>query len=172
MAKTVFIMLALASALSTIYIGHGLITAANAPVPTLIPTQIPSPNPTSTPSPTNTPTPTRRPLPTKIPIPTSKLTSAQIYEMTNIYGNKYRVDPNILRHIAICESGFNPLADNGQYAGMYQYSISTWQSYRKAMQLNPDPILRFDPEEAIKTTAYILSLYPNTQNNWPNCHPK
>ena len=83
------------------------------------------------------------------------------------YGSEYGVDEQLLEKIAHCESGFNPQAVNGPYGGMYQFLVSTWISNRKAMGLDPDPSLRFDAEEAIKTTAYKISK--DGTNAWPVC---
>ena len=66
--------------------------------------------------PTNTPTPTVTPRPTRIPTPTVKpqpeFSSEQIYGFTETYGHQYGVDPNVIRHIALCESTFKSGAKN------------------------------------------------------------
>lgn len=130
----------------------------------------PSPIPSSTPLPTlrPTPRPTRIPIPTTIPQP--KFTSEQIYNLINQYAGQYGIDPNVMRHMALCESGFNPFAKNHIYAGLFQYDAPTWKSFRKMMHLDPNPDLRFHAEEAIKTTAFILST--NRPYLWPNCYPR
>lgn len=89
--------------------------------------------------------------------------------MIDKYSVERGVDPNVIRHIAICESGFNPKAKRYIYAGLFQYDGATWKSYRKRMGENPDPDLRYNAEEAIKTTVYIVSL--KRLYLWPNCAP-
>jgi soluble lytic murein transglycosylase-like protein len=125
------------------------------------PTLIPSPTPTITPRPTKKPTPTPKPQP--------EFTSEQIYFLINKYSSLKGVDPNVIRHIAICESGFNPKARSYIYGGLFQYAPATWRSFRKMMGENPDTDLRFNAEEAIKTTVYIVSL--GRLYHWPNCAP-
>lgn len=83
------------------------------------------------------------------------------------YGEEYGVNEQLLERIAGCESTFNPQAVNGPYAGLYQFLTSTWVSNRKAMGLNSNPALRFNPEEAIKTTAYKISR--DGTGAWPVC---
>ena len=133
------------------------------PAPTLTPT------PTPTPLPTATPTPKPTPIPTPTPKPQPKVTSEEIYNMINKYSAEKGVDPNVIRHLAICESGFNPAAKNYIYGGLFQFAPATWKSYRNMMGMDPDPDLRFNAEEAIKTTVYIVSL--GRLNGWPNCQP-
>jgi soluble lytic murein transglycosylase-like protein len=95
------------------------------------------------------------------------LSSGELDVMFNKYGEKYGVSPLLLREIAACESSFNPRAVNGPYAGLFQFCTSTWVSNRQAMGLNPDPELRFNAEEAIKTTAYKISR--DGTGAWPVC---
>ena len=83
------------------------------------------------------------------------------------YGAEYGVDPNVLRSIAYCESTNNPAAVNGPYAGLFQFVTSTWVANRNAMGLDPDPALRFDAEEAIRTAAYKISR--DGTGAWPVC---
>lgn len=127
--------------------------------------------PTETPIPSSTPTP--KPKPTKVPTPTvkpvTKYTSEQIYGFTNEFGGKYGVNSDVIRHIAICESGFNPAAKNHMYAGMFQFDAATWKSFRKMMNKNPDPDLRFEAKEAVETVAFMLSIHREAL--WPNCIP-
>ena len=85
----------------------------------------------------------------------------------NKYSQEYGVDKQVLIKIADCESKFNPQAVNGSYAGMYQFLASTWISNRKAMGQDPNPSLRFNPEEAIKTTAFKISQ--DGTGTWPVC---
>ncbi|MCL4338549.1 transglycosylase family protein [Patescibacteria group bacterium] len=68
----------------------------------------------------------------------------------------------------MCESGLNPKADNGIYGGLYQFSAGSWETTRIRMNLNPDPNLRFNAEEAIKTAAFKLAA--DGVYAWPHCH--
>ena len=83
------------------------------------------------------------------------------------FSQEYSVDQNLLTKIAACESHFNANSVNGDYGGMFQYSSSTWQTTRTAMSLDPNPDLRFNAEEAIKTTAYKISR--GGSSAWPVC---
>lgn len=154
------------------------------PTPTVSPTSRPTSVPTATPGPTHTPTPSTTPTPiittlptlaptlTQTPTPTITIvvaTSEQINGFINQYASEYRLDPNVIRHIALCESGFNPSAKNLTYAGLFQFSPGTWTSYRNKMNKDPNPDLRVDAEEAVRTAAYVLSL--NKGSIWPNCMP-
>jgi hypothetical protein len=143
------------------------------PTPTLIPTNTPTPIPTLTPTPTDTPTPkpTLIPTPTQTPTPTSvPVTSNQLDGWFTQYSNHYSIDRQKLWNIAVCESGLRPNATNGIYGGLYQFSASAWHSTRSNMNENPDPDLRFNPEEAIKTAAFKISV--SGYNAWPNCGKK
>jgi hypothetical protein len=153
------------------------------PIPTaiiIIPTQKPSPIPTTTPSPTNTATPTSSPTakpsvtasptPLSTPTPTvlkTKVTSTELESYFTKYSDQYKIDKELLKRIAKCESGFNPNAKNLSYLGLYQFSESTWSSQRKRMGLNSDITLRTNAEESIKTAAHMIAN--GGQNAWPNC---
>lgn len=138
------------------------------PTPTLVPsptpTETPTPTPTRKPTPKNTPTP--KPTPTPTPVPVS---SEQINGFIEQYARQYSVDPNQLRHIAICESGFNPNAVNGPYAGLYQFASKTWSNNRNIMGEDPNPGLRLNAEESVQTAAYLYSI--KGPSLWPNCKP-
>jgi len=125
-------------------------------------------------SPTASPTATLAIKETPKPTPTSKpqpdFTSEQIYGFTEKYGILYAVDPNVLRHVALCESGFNPRAKNFIYSGLFQYDSNTWRKYRGEIGQDPDPDLRYHAEEAVETTAFALSH--GASRLWPNCYPK
>lgn len=54
------------------------------------------------------------------------------------------------------------------YVGMYQFAAQTWQSTRTAMGLDPNPELRMNAEESIKTAAYKIAN--GGIQAWPNCH--
>jgi hypothetical protein len=139
------------------------------PSPTVTPTPIPTITPT--PSPRPTPRPTRIPAPTPLPTPTSiPVTSQQLDSWFTQYSNHYSIDRNKLWLVAVCESGIRPHAVNGIYGGLYQFSASTWRVTRRTMNENPDPDLRFNPEEAIKTAAFKIST--DGLGPWPHCGKK
>jgi len=131
-----------------------------------IPTQTPSPSLTSTPTtvPTNTPTPT----PTHIPQPV--VTSEEIHKLMERFAGQYVVDVNVLRHVAVCESGFNPNASNHGYAGLYQFNKTAWVNNRHLMGEDINTDLRFNAEESVQTAAYLISN--GKRSLWPNCYPK
>ncbi len=89
--------------------------------------------------------------------------------MIEKYSREKGVDPNKIRHIAICESGFNPAAKNYIYGGLFQFAPATWKSYRKLMGENPEPYLMFDAQEAVKTAVYLVAA--GKTYLWPNCIP-
>ena len=119
---------------------------------------------TETPTPTPTPKPTKTPSPSPIPrfIPMGALD-----ELIVKYSNKESVDPGLLKKIAVCESRLNAMAVNGPYAGLYQFSESSWRSVRTRMNLDTNPQLRFNPEESIKSAAFKLAI--GGKSAWPNC---
>ena len=138
---------------------------STSPTPTL--TSAPTPIPTSTPTPTPTSTPTPTPTPTMIlPPPVSP---QEIHAFIERFSAQYGVDPNVMRHIAVCESGFNPLAINGPYIGLYQFGKSSWTSNRQALGEDIDTDLRLSAEESVQTAAYIISIGKGSL--WPNCFP-
>jgi hypothetical protein len=92
---------------------------------------------------------------------------SEVDSLINKYASDYAVDPNLMKKIARCESHFNPNAANGQYKGMYQYGNSTWVSTRKQMGLDTDIDLRYNAEEAIKTTAFKISR--GGKMAWKDC---
>jgi len=148
--------------------GHGQVLSwVIEGTPTPIPTMTPTPTPTPMPTPTVTPRPTRVPTPT--PVPQPQFTSQQIYEFTNQYAGQYGISPDILRYIAVCESGFNPSARYHIYAGLYQFDAATWKRFRALMGEDPHPDLRYNAQAAVKTAAYLLSQ--NRAYLWPNCVP-
>ena len=124
-------------------------------------------------SPTDMPTPTMTIVPTSMPTATPTfvptiVTSSDLEVLFAKYGAEYNVDPNWLKKIARCESNFNPQADTGVYAGMFQFMAQTWISTRNSMGLDPNPDLRKNAEESIRTTAFMLAH--GRQNSWPVCH--
>jgi soluble lytic murein transglycosylase-like protein len=135
--------------------------------PSLTPTSIPTPTLMVLPTLTPTPFPTRIPTPTTVPQP--KFKPEEIQAFIERFAAQYSVDPNVLRYIAVCESGFNPNAVNGLYAGLYQFSKITWKSNRLTMGEDTDANLRFNAEEATQTAAYLISR--GRKEIWPNCYP-
>lgn len=138
----------------------------NTPSPTLIPSQTPTLVPTPTESPT--PSPTKEPTPTPLPTP-SPIPPSEINALIDRFAGQYAVDPNVLRHIAICESGFKPSAANGPYIGLFQFAKTTWKNLRREFGENIDDGLRFSAEESVQTAAYALSK--GKKGLWPNCAP-
>ncbi len=122
-------------------------------------------NPTPTPEPTATPTVIPSPTPTAIP------TSTPVTDLESLftkYSSQYSVSKDLLEKIAQCESGKNPNASYLSYLGMFQFGPDTWSSIRTRMNLDPNPDLRTNAEEAIKTAAYKISI--GGQSAWPNCN--
>jgi len=127
-------------------------------------------SPTITPSQTQTPTPSPIPTVTPTSTPTPQPTIAVVSDLESLfskYAAMYHIDKELLKKIARCESGFNTNAINNIYTGMFQFAERTWISVRNAMGLDSNPDLRKNAEEAIKTSAYMLSR--GQQNAWPNC---
>lgn len=153
-------------------------TPTNTSEPTAIPTKIATPKPTkkATPSPTTilstavVATSSATPHKTSIPKPTPTTTigpKLTLDQMFTKYADEYHVDKGLLQKIAKCESNFNPRSANSLYAGLFQFSASTWGTVRSRMGLDRNVDLRLDAEEAIKTAAYFISK--GGQNAWPNC---
>jgi len=138
--------------------------------PSPTPTMTPIPTATSTPTPTNTPTPTLIPLPTSTPTPTPTPTSfpsTSFESYFDEYSSKYQVSKDLLKKIAFCESGVNPGAINGEYGGMYQFTIETWKATRDMMGVDNNPDLRFGAKEAIETAAFKIAN--KGERAWANC---
>lgn len=143
----------------------------NPPTPT--PTITPSPTPISTSAPTKIPSPTVAPTKVPTPTPSPKIISATSEEINGFidrFSSQYGVDPNIIRHLALCESGFNSGVTNGIYAGLFQFNSVTWKNIRAEMGEDSDPNLRFSAEESAQTAAYSVSK--GKSGMWPNCFPK
>ena len=137
--------------------------------PTLSATPTDTPTPTPRPSLTPKPTPSLTPVPTPTPTP-SVIPSAQPYDAISLvsrYSQEYGVDEHVLFTIGQCESGFNPTSVNGPYGGVYQFHYSSWTSVRNSMGLDPNPDLRFNPEESIKTAAFKIAR--DGTGAWPAC---
>lgn len=147
--------------------------AINTPTPT--PSDTPSPTPTPKPSLTPRPSVTPKPTPSDTPIPTASPTpsvipSAQPYDAISLvskYAQEYGVEERVLYTIGQCESGFNPTSVNGPYGGVFQFHHSSWVSTRDSMGLDPNPDLRFNPEESIKTAAFKMAR--DGTGAWPAC---
>lgn len=140
-------------------------TASLTPTATSTPTEALTPTPTATPSATLTPTRIKAP---KFPIP-APASSQEINGMIERFAVQYSVDPNVMRHLAICESGFNSSAVNGVYVGLFQFGPVTWKNLRKELGEDININLRFSTEESAQTAAYALSL--GKRGIWPNCAP-
>lgn len=135
------------------------------PTPTIEPVATLEPTPEATPKPTQSFTGT----PTPIAAPLILFTSQEINGFIERFSSQYSVSPDILRHIAVCESGFNSGAKNLGYAGLYQFGGVTWKNLRQEIGEDPNPDLRFNAEEAVQTAAYAISK--GKIGIWPNCNP-
>ncbi len=120
------------------------------PIITSAPTE--TPTPTTTPSPT--PIPSYTPVPTNTPIPLPVSSYESLFDQ---FSNQYTVDKNLLKKIALCESGINPSSNGGIYAGMYQFAERTWINTRSQMGADTNPDLRFSAKDAIETAAFKIS---------------
>jgi len=132
------------------------------------PSPSPSPKPTKKPTPTPSPTASPSPTPTGTPGPTPDVWSPP--DMTPIfqnYANVYGIDVNILERLANCESHFNPNAVSGDYVGMFQFSSSSWVTFRGEMGFDASVALRSNIEESIRTAAYVLQTRGTAP--WPAC---
>jgi soluble lytic murein transglycosylase-like protein len=99
--------------------------------------------------------------------PKSVLSLNQLDPLFTKYSQEYGVSKTVLIKIAACESGFNPNAQNGPYAGMFQFLSNTWISNRRAMGLDASPNLRYNAKESIKTAAFKISK--DGTGAWPVC---
>jgi len=77
------------------------------------------------------------------------------------------MDKELLKKIALCESGFNSNAGNGDYQGMFQFAASSWIGTRSEMGADTNTDLRNNAQEAIKTAAFKISR--GGVNAWPSC---
>jgi|GEM_PF-2667767 len=126
-----------------------------------IPTSTPTPTPIPTPKPTSAPTPN---------VDMSQPSSEKLNKYFKEYAEMFDIDVDILVKIAQCESGFNTTSHNKKYdyAGMYQFSVGTWQSNRNAMGEDDNPDLRFNAKQSIKTAAFLIKNRGDSA--WPNCN--
>jgi len=132
-------------------------------------TASPTAQPTITPSPTPLPTPKPIPVKTATSVPQPTFTSQQINGFIDKFAGQYGVDPNVIRSIALCESGFNPSAKNYIYRGLFQFGPVTWQNIRVKMNENNNINLRLNAEDAVQTAAYAIST--GDKAIWPHCYP-
>ncbi len=116
-----------------------------------------------------TPTAVPLPLPTAIPAPQPVVAApVDLDGLFSKYASEYGVDTDVLKRIAKCESGFNPTSNNaGMYLGMFQFAHGTWVANRNRMGVDPNPDLRMNAEEAIRTAAFVISR--GGRGAWPNC---
>jgi hypothetical protein len=136
--------------------------------PTPSPTDTPTPSPTATATPTSTPTavPTDTPKPKPTITPVS---SQEVNAFIERFSAQYGVDPNVIRHLAICESGFRSNAIQGIYVGLFQFGPVTWKNIRLEFGEDTNPDLRYSAEESVQTAAYAYSK--GKKAIWPNCFP-
>ncbi|MCL5073565.1 MAG: transglycosylase SLT domain-containing protein [Actinobacteria bacterium] len=139
-------------------------TAIPINTPTITPTNTLTPTPTLAPSPTSTPSPTLTPTPTLAPI---IILPKDLDDLFTKYSSEYSIDKELLKRIANCESSFNTNAIAHGYAGLFQFGEPIWNQTRTLMGQNPDVNLRYNPEEAIRTAAFMVSQ--NHLGVWPNC---
>lgn len=138
---------------------------------------IPSPTETIIPSLTPTPTllltPTAKPKITFTPTPTPAFTMQTSSPQTNFdelfakYGAQYGVDPEKLKSIASCESGFDPNQVTGIYGGLFQFSSLAWSEARGRIGLDATDSLRFNAEESIRTAAHEIQI--KGTSGWSDC---
>lgn len=108
-------------------------------------------------------TPTAKPTPTMT-------SSEEVYKLIEKYASAKGIDPNVVRYIALCESGFRSNAVNGKYVGLFQFAAVSWSNLRLEMGKDPNADLRFSAEDSIETLVYALSK--GKEKMWPNCIPK
>jgi len=140
-----------------------------ASLPTVLPTITVSPTASPTAILTLSPIASVTATPTPTIIPENPYSSEEIHGFFKEYSEKYGLDVNYLRHVAVCESGFDALAINLVYAGLFQFDTRTWETFRDLTNEDPDPDLRFDAREAVKTASYLISIGKTAL--WPNCIP-
>lgn len=124
-----------------------------------------TPSPLPTPTPISTPKLTKRPTPTPVPGPT--YSSQEINGFIDSFSGQFGVDPNFLRHIALCESDFDPFAVQASYVGLFQFGPVTWQNLRQVMNKDSNIDLRNNARESVETAAYALSN--GKRSLWPKC---
>jgi hypothetical protein len=148
------------------------IVSSPPPLASQLLTPSPTSSPTDSPSPVPTPLPFPTPVQTKTPTPVftpSPVSSQEINGFIDRFAGQYGVDPNVIRHLAICESGFRPNAVNGDYVGLFQFGPITWKNIRAEIGEDTNINLRYSAEESTQTAAYALSK--GKGKIWPNCVP-
>lgn len=145
------------------HIGSVETKVTTTPIPEPTATNIPTPEPTviSSPRPTFTPTPTR--------VPQVSFSDEEIMGFIERFAAQYSLDPNVLRYIATCESGFDQHASNGPYVGLFQFGTSAWVTARAKMGEDAALDLRLNAEESIQTASFLLA--DGRDDLWPNCMP-
>lgn len=107
----------------------------------------------------------KKEVPTPKPVVISG--SSDIFGLFQKYATVYNLNLQTLITIANCESRMNPEATNGPYVGLFQFHTNTWISTRTEMGEDPNPVLRTNAEESIKTASYKISRYGT--RFWPAC---
>lgn len=121
---------------------------------------------TQPPTATPTPRPTKTPTPKPTPTPAS---SQEVNELIDRFSGQYGLDPNVVRYIALCESGFKSNAVNWIYVGLFQFGPVTWKNLRAEIGEDVNVALRYSAEESVQTATYALSK--GKEKIWPNCVP-
>ena len=92
---------------------------------------------------------------------------APIPKVIDHYARVFKVNPQSLKDVMICESGgnfraFNKSDPNGGSRGLYQFQPRTWEVFSKEAQLeNPDI---WNPNHQILVTAWAFSK--DRQSHW------
>ena len=113
-----------------------------------------------------TPVPTMTPKPTLTPTPIP-LSSGDLEKWFDEISSQQSIDKELLKRIAYCESHLNPRAVNGDYIGLYQFSKNTWEITRRRMNHDPNPALRLNALESIRTAAFKIAT--EGRHAWPVC---
>lgn len=177
--ETVTTEASVAAALTTqAQVQAAAVTVTPSASPLVLVEAIPSPSPTVKPSPkvTVTPRPTPKKSPSPSPLASAAATvapapilaaSSDLESLFTKYSNEYKVDKEQLKRIARCESNLNASAGNKWYSGLYQFSEGAWAWARSEIGLSADQALRTNPEEAIKTAAFVIAK--GQAYIWPSC---
>lgn len=162
-----FALVSVASFCVGIFLFHTVANAEPTRVISPLP-HSPAPTTTPTPSPTRIPTvtPTVAPTATPTPLPTISV-PIDLESLFQKYSDEYHVEKDLLKKIAQCESGFNASAENGPYAGMFQFQEQTWVTVRTRMGQDPNAELRKHAEEAIRTASFMIAH--NGTSAWDGC---
>lgn len=128
-------------------------------------TYSPTPSPATTKA--NKLTAASKPRLANLKSPARKTKKSNLDHLFDKYASEFNVSKQILKHIAYCESRFNPYALNGSFGGLFQFHPNTWVKERQRHGWDPNPELRFNSEEAIKTAA--AKIAGGGIGAWPNC---